>query len=525
MPSTAELQSVLTGDTKPFEKAMDKAVAKSKTTGHEIEKSFNPIHHGLEEIKHAFIGAFAAEKIIEFGKETFEMGRQLEDASERLNLSTDAVQGLQYAFMRSGATREQFEKGMVKLNQSLDDARDGNEKMIESLRRLGVEEDDIKKKSPEQILYMMADGMKNAKNPTQSLAAAMDLLGKTGFRMIPGLKGGAEELAHLAHEVNKLSEEQVKSLASAGKAVERFTLDLKVMGAQTLLGEPPKWLYAMVPIVAYNSRALKFLYDQLKNPPDFPKGYRPNHEPHVTLPQDEEEEEDMPSGSRKPTMSSQTREQRHAYAGHILEEERKEEEALAKFMDDDLKHRQEMFLDIQKIEEETWYIERDTARMGMSSAQLIVALEEDRAKWLEKALGYERDISGIHFKDAALARQQSARTQQHIDQMRADEEEKPKTDHQGPGARDAFDRFHKFGVFMNFKTATGKGGGGLTTGGLTTGSLESGGIGDVHSRVRHGDAARHKAAVKAEKEKSKGVEGRLDKIIGLLGDDAGPVKQ
>ena len=178
---------------------------------HESEGAFASLGERIVEI-------FAVEKILEFGKKLFEFGSDIKNTAMALNLSTDSVQGLGGAFEQTGASSEQFKNGVIKLNQSLQEARDGNEKMIGDFERLGVTWADIRDKSPEEILYLIADGMHDAKDKTEALAAAMGLLGKGGKALAAGLSGGGEELKHHADEVTKATDkelERVKELEVA----------------------------------------------------------------------------------------------------------------------------------------------------------------------------------------------------------------------------------------------------------------------------------------------------------------------
>jgi len=142
----------------------------------------------------------------------------LQDTSDALNISAESLQGLQGAFAQAGVGQEQFRSGMSKLNQSVQDARDGNEKMIGDFARLGVTWKDIRDKSPEEILYLIADGMKNSKDPTEALASAMSVLGKAGKSMAAELRQGGDALKSHASEVSKLSDEEVAAVGALADA-------------------------------------------------------------------------------------------------------------------------------------------------------------------------------------------------------------------------------------------------------------------------------------------------------------------
>lgn len=503
----AELKSVLSNDNKPFMKSMDEATAKGKKTGKEIEKGFNPLKHVGSEIAGGFAGALGVGAVIEFTKSIVEMGSELQDAADRLDLSTDALQGLGYAFGQSGAKQEDFEKGMIKLNEAIAKGRDDDQNTIDTFAKLGVTFDDIRKKNPEEILYEIADGMKDAKDPTEALAAAMELLGKSGAKLLPGLKLGANGLIELSAEVMKTSKEDIAALDDLGDAMARFTQNAKVLGAKALLGA---W------------RGIGAIGAQEFQGGDFPAGYKGSRAMagDVGFVNPNTRGEGLPEGMQLPRGRKLGKEEEEA-ADERNKQERETEEFVAK----NLEQRQRSMEEIRKITEDTWYLERDTGRIGMSSQELIVDLEKERVHWLREAERLESDVFGLHQKDAALARQRVAKITQQIAEVptEAEPEQKMTGGPRGRKLTKEDEMLADFGAFKDFQTGPFSGGGGLTTGGLTSGGLNSGGLnGGAGHVIRRGDAAAAKAAEKQAKDDNKGIESRLDTIAGLLQTSSAP---
>ncbi len=156
------------------------------------------------------------------------------DAADSLNMTRESFQGLTGAFEQSSVSQETFTKGMGKLNQSVQEARDGNEKMIADFEKLGVKWEDVRDKSPEEILYLIADGMKNAKDPTEALAAVMSVLGKAGRAMAAELKGGGDALREHAATVKKLTEEETMYLDKLGDKWDEYRKKAGVLAGKTI---------------------------------------------------------------------------------------------------------------------------------------------------------------------------------------------------------------------------------------------------------------------------------------------------
>ncbi len=180
-------------------------------------------------------GAFSIGAIGGALKSILDFGGALRDSADMVNLNVEALQELKFAFAQSGASGENVDKALVKLNDSLSVARGGNEAMIASFARLGVTWEDINRLSPDEVLMKMADGFKAAKNPGDALSAVLDTLGKTGAKLAPGLKEGSDAIRELRAAASKLSTEDVAALDAAGDKWSAFWNSIKVGAAKAAL--------------------------------------------------------------------------------------------------------------------------------------------------------------------------------------------------------------------------------------------------------------------------------------------------
>lgn len=515
MPTT-ELQSVLSNDNAPFMKSMDRAENKAKETAKGVEQAFERVgeHIGEQfaELGGAFIGIAGVEGIKEWVKGSIEFGRGLQDASERLDLTVDAVQRLEFAFAKTGARQEDFEKGMVKLNQAIEKARDGDERMEEAFGSLGVKFTDLADDKPEEILFKMADGMKTAKDPTEALAAAMEILGKSAYKLVPGLKEGSEELKEFGKQAKVLTEDETQSLTRLGQAWDALTNKTKVYGAKALLAllGPSRWTKEMV---MNNEHFSKQLDEDAA------------HEREGRTPEDHSLA--AIGVSARPKEDSKEMQEALERGLKVAKEMTDEEERILALSSRQWSERAHAVKEIRDIESDIFDIETQTDRQGMTDDMMRTALTEDRSFWVKKQLEYENDIFGLHMKDAALAQKHVAQIDQKIHALSP-----PETAMQRAGItgnRDMADamadggRALKFGALGTF---AGFGGGGLTSGGLSSGGLDAGGLnGGASHVVRRGDAALAKEAAKQEKDANKGVEGKLDIIAGLLQTSSAPTGQ
>lgn len=180
-------------------------------------------------------GLFAVGAVTGYIRSIVDMGGALRDQSVALDISAKSIQELNYAFSQSGAKANDVTNSLIKLNQSIADAKMDTGSAREAFEALGISWQEIANSSPEEILMLIAEGAKNAGNSTDALNAIVDLLGKSGKKMAAGLKEGAEGIAALRKEAVTLTDKQVKDIDAVGDAWGRATNAVKAYGASLLL--------------------------------------------------------------------------------------------------------------------------------------------------------------------------------------------------------------------------------------------------------------------------------------------------
>ena len=181
------------------------------------------------------IGAAAA-AVVGFGKSILDFSGNLSDSSDALGITTEALQGLNAAFLAGGSNAETTQKGLITLTRSLQDiATTADGPARKALDTLGISFESIAGLTADKALYVIADAMKNASDHGAALDAAMTLLGKAGSKMAPALFGGAEAMREMAKQSPKISDEDNKSIADAGDMIDALATSIKVYGANAVL--------------------------------------------------------------------------------------------------------------------------------------------------------------------------------------------------------------------------------------------------------------------------------------------------
>lgn len=141
-----------------------------------------------------FAGVAALAAII---KSSLAWGAQLHDTSKALGDIPSRVSKVQSA-LAGGLSNEQSIAALRAIRDTATEARNGSADAADKLKLLGVSFDDIKKKSPTEILLKIADAYQQSGNKAEALRRLTNLFGEDIARLlIPSLEKGASGLQQL----------------------------------------------------------------------------------------------------------------------------------------------------------------------------------------------------------------------------------------------------------------------------------------------------------------------------------------
>ena len=162
---------VTTLDDSAFQRGLKNMESKTKSASDKISKSLeDSVKGGITSLAAAFsVGA-----IVEFGKSVMDFAGDLQDSSDAMGITTDALQGLNAVFLAGGSDAETTKRGIITLTRSLVDiatVADGPAR--KALDALGISFADIAGLTADEALYVIADAMKGATDKGAALDAAM----------------------------------------------------------------------------------------------------------------------------------------------------------------------------------------------------------------------------------------------------------------------------------------------------------------------------------------------------------------
>jgi len=129
-----------------------------------------------------------------------DMGSDLVDMSQRTGVSVEALSELGFAAEQSGSDVETLEGSLKKMQKFLVTAAEGSQEANTALGQFGLSMADLGRLAPEDQFSLIADRLSQIENPALRTAAAMQIFGKSGTKLLPLMQGGAKGIDELRQQ-------------------------------------------------------------------------------------------------------------------------------------------------------------------------------------------------------------------------------------------------------------------------------------------------------------------------------------
>lgn len=149
----------------------------------------------------------AVSSVVTKTREAIETFDKIDESAEKIGVTTDAFQELQYAAMLSGVGAEGMEKALEQLNRRAGETAAGVGEAKDTFKRLGVSVTDSAGniKSADTLLMELAKKFSDIQSPAERAAAAGKLFGEElGTKMAAMLAKGTAEMEKLRQEARDL---------------------------------------------------------------------------------------------------------------------------------------------------------------------------------------------------------------------------------------------------------------------------------------------------------------------------------
>ncbi|MBE0530235.1 MAG: phage tail tape measure protein [Rhodospirillales bacterium] len=165
----------------------------------------------------AFVGAATGGSLTALAIRTAKVGDALGEMGERLGIGVERIQEWQHGAMRAGASNQDLERGLQRLNKSVGEAVNGTGAAKDVFAALGIKLKDAsgRVKSTDRVFEELADKMARIPNEAERAAVASVLLGEEGgAKLVPMLAKGTAGLRAWAEEARRygiITEDQAKT--------------------------------------------------------------------------------------------------------------------------------------------------------------------------------------------------------------------------------------------------------------------------------------------------------------------------
>ena len=175
-------------------------------------------------------------------KQAAATGAEIDDLSQRLGISAEAIQEWQYVALQSGVDSDVFVKALVKVRAAMLDMETGKTNAAaEAIEKLGLKMENFS--SQEEMFSAVLQRLGAMEDQTLQAAYANEIFGdKIATQMLPYLQAGAEDLQKFKDEfaaMPSLSAEQAAALAELDDTYNRLSQTLQLSTAQLGLALAP----------------------------------------------------------------------------------------------------------------------------------------------------------------------------------------------------------------------------------------------------------------------------------------------
>lgn len=155
----------------------------------------------------AAVAAIGSSKLFKtFVEEVRAMGDNLDKTSQQIGMSTAALEEFRFAAGLSGVSANEMDMALGRLQKNAFDAATGSEMMAEDFARLGIQVKDSSGnlKSAETLVAEFADGIQNLDNDSEKVALSLNLMGRSGKKLLPMFANGSKGILDMRQEMKDL---------------------------------------------------------------------------------------------------------------------------------------------------------------------------------------------------------------------------------------------------------------------------------------------------------------------------------
>lgn len=196
------------------------ATKKVKPALDEVNTSGSSLTTTLKNVAGSLGLAFGAAAIVSGARAMIagivETASQVHDLSEKLGVSSEAVQRWSFAAKQTGADMENVSISLAFMNKTLAGGTDSTKAALEAA---GLQFKAIRSLAPEQAFETITEAIKGIRDPMVQARVAVELFGKSGQVLLPAIKEG---LVDIGRQAPVMKDAVINALEAAGDAADKL---------------------------------------------------------------------------------------------------------------------------------------------------------------------------------------------------------------------------------------------------------------------------------------------------------------
>lgn len=231
-----DLVAKLTLDTSEYESGLDQAESNGKGMGNKLKGAFGTAMKAGAGLAAGAVAAGAA--IYGMATKSAQTSDRIDKMSQKMGLSREAFQELDFVASQSGTSVESMRGGMKTLTSQMTAATKGTGDAAKMFEQLGISVTDSSgnMKDQETMLFETISALQNMEDGTEKAAIANKLLGKSGQELMPLLNseaGSLDDMRQQAHDLGLvLSDETIDAGVKFTDTVDQVKRSLSAIGTQ-----------------------------------------------------------------------------------------------------------------------------------------------------------------------------------------------------------------------------------------------------------------------------------------------------
>lgn len=172
---------------------------KSKQGFNSVNKNINSTQSAMKKLAGAFAGVFAVRQLVQFGNEALQLADNVGKVADKLGVTTDFLQRMQFAAEQTGIAQNTLNMGLQRFIRRVAEARNGTGEAKAALEQLGIALNDSEgnARSIEDILADVSDGLANTADSGEKVRLAFKFFDSEGVSLVSTLGDGSEALKEM----------------------------------------------------------------------------------------------------------------------------------------------------------------------------------------------------------------------------------------------------------------------------------------------------------------------------------------